>query len=145
MNMKTSISIRSGAQVFLSLALASGIGVGLFVIRFVASHQLAYLNLVWNLFLAWLPLGFAFFADRFRASRLCLLSFGFLWLLFLPNSPYLVTDLVHLKPRLHVPFWFDILLVQSFVLTGLLLGFLSLYLMPRLVSSCRRWRERMGF
>ena len=69
MNMKTSISIRSGAQVFLSLALASGIGVGLFVIRFVASHQLAYRNLVWNLFLAWLPLGFAFLADRFRASR----------------------------------------------------------------------------
>ena len=139
MNMKPSISIRSGVLVFLSLVLASGVAVALVIARSIASHRFAYLNLVWNLFLAWLPLGFAFFADRFRASRLCLLSFGFLWLLFLPNSPYLVTDLVHLKPRLPVPLWFDILLVQSFVLTGLLLGFLSLYLMHRLVSrSCGR-------
>jgi len=145
MNMKTSISIRSGAQVFLSLALASGIGVGLFVIRFVASHQLAYRNLVWNLFLAWLPLGFAFLADRFRASRRCFVVCAFLWLLFLPNSPYLVTDLVHLKPRPPVPLWFDILLVQSFVLTGLLLGFLSLYLMHRLVSRSFGWRIGWGF
>src|SRR2546423_12675947 len=53
--------------------------------------------------LAWLPLGFAFFADRFRASRACFLAFGFLWLLFLPNSPYLVTDLVHLKPQHRKP------------------------------------------
>ncbi len=108
--------------------------------RFIPSRQIAYFNLVWNLFLAWLPLGFAFFAARLRASRLCFLALGFLWLLFLPNSPYLVTDLVHLKPRAPVPFWFDILLVQSFVLTGLLLGFLSLYLMHRLVSRSYGWR-----
>ena len=138
--MKPSISIRSGVLVFLSLVLASGVAVALVIARSIASHRFAYLNLVWNLFLAWLPLGFAFFADRFRASRLCFLAFGFLWLLFLPNSPYLVTDLVHLKPRPPVPFWFDILLVQSFVLTGLLLGFLSLYLMHRLVSRSGGWR-----
>lgn len=143
MIMTPSISLRQAALVFLSLALASGIGVALVGIRFLASHQFNYFNLIWNLCLAWLPLGFAFFADRFRASRACFLAFGFLWLLFLPNSPYLVTDLVHLKPRLPVPLWFDILLVQSFVLTGLLLGFLSLYLMHRLVS--RSWGWRIGW
>src|SRR5947207_7872670 len=140
MIMTPSISLRQAALVFLSLALASGIGVALVVIRFLASHQFNYFNLIWNLCLAWLPLGFAFFADRFRASRACFLAFGFLWLLFLPNSPYLVTDLVHLKPRLPIPLWFDILLVQSFVLTGLLLGFLSLYLMHRLVLHSSGWR-----
>ena len=143
MIMTPSISLRQAALVFLSLALASGIGVALVGIRFLASHQFNYFNLIWNLLLAWLPLGFAFLADRFRASRACFLAFGFLWLLFLPNSPYLVTDLVHLKLRLPVPFWFDILLVQSFVLTGLLLGFLSLYLMHRLVS--RSWGWRIGW
>jgi len=140
MNMKPSISIRSGALVFLSLALASCAGVALVIARSIASHRFAYLNLVWNLLLAWLPLVFAIFAARLRSSRLCFLAFAFLWLLFLPNSPYLVTDLVHLKPRPPVPFWFDILLVQSFVLTGLLLGFLSLYLMHRLVSRSCGWR-----
>ena len=138
--MNSSVCLRRGSLIFLSLALASSVSVALVLVRFIPSHQFVYFNLVWNLFLAWLPLGFAFFAARLRASRLCFLALGFLWLLFLPNSPYLVTDLVHLKPRAPVPFWFDILLVQSFVLTGLLLGFLSLYLMHRLVSRFYGWR-----
>jgi uncharacterized membrane protein len=82
----------------------------------------------------------SFLAGRFHGSRRHLLAFAFLWLLFLPNSPYLVTDLVHLKPRPSVPLWFDILLVQSFVLTGLLLGFLSVYLMHRLVTHAYGWK-----
>jgi uncharacterized membrane protein len=137
---KPSISPRQAAWVFLALALASGAGVALVAVRSVISHQFAYFNLVWNLFLAWLPLGFAFLAGRFRGSPRLWLACAFLWLLFLPNSPYLVTDLVHLKPRPPVPLWFDILLVQSFVLTGLLLGFLSIYLMHRLVSHSFGWR-----
>lgn len=145
MTAKPSTSPRQAALVFLPLALLSGVGVALVVIRLIASHRFAYFNLVWNLFLAWLPLGFAFFADRFRASRLCFLACACLWLLFLPNSPYLVTDLVHLKPRPPVPLWFDILLMQSFVLTGLLLGFFSLYLMHRLVSRSWGWRSGWVF
>ena len=127
--------------VFLALALTSGVGVALVTARFVVSHQFAYFNLVWNIFLAWLPLGFAFLAGRYRGSRRHFFVCACLWLLFLPNSPYLVTDLVHLKPRPPVPFWFDILLVQSFVLTGLLLGFLSVYLMHRRVTHAYGWKS----
>jgi len=139
--MKPAASLRQGALIFLSLALASGVGVALVLARLAMSHQLAYFNLVWNLFLAWLPLGFAVLAGGFRPPRGRFLLCAFLWLLFLPNSPYLVTDLVHLKPRPPVPLWFDILLVQSFVLTGLLLGFLSLHLMHRRVSHSFGWRS----
>ena len=134
------IARRQAAFVFLALALTSGIGVALVAARFVVSHQFAYFNLVWNIILAWLPLGFALLAGRSRGSRRYFFACAFLWLLFLPNSPYLVTDLVHLKPRPPVPLWFDILLVQSFVLTGLLLGFLSIYLMHRLVSHSYGWK-----
>ena len=140
MTIRPSISLRQAVLVFVSLSLASGVGVALVAVRFAASDQFAYFNLVWNLFLAWLPLVFAFFANQVRVSRGALFLCAALWLLFLPNSPYLVTDLVHLKPRPPVPLWFDILLVQSFVLTGLLLGFLSLYLMHRLVSHSLGWR-----
>jgi len=145
MNDKFSISPRQAVLVFLALAFVSGVGVALVAMRFLVSRQFTYFNLVWNLVLAWLPLGFAFLADRFRASRRCLFGCLFLWLLFLPNSPYLVTDLVHLKPRPPVPLWFDILLVQSFVLTGLLLGFLSLYLIHQRVSRSCGWRLGWGF
>jgi uncharacterized membrane protein len=135
------LSVRRTGPVFLSLALASGVGIALVVARVIASHRFAYSNLVWNLFLAWLPFLFALCAGRLGASRGRFLFCAFLWLLFLPNSPYLVTDLVHLRPRPPVPFWFDILLIQSFVLTGLLLGFLSLHLMHRRVSHSFGWRS----
>jgi uncharacterized membrane protein len=122
MNTRLPIAPRQAILVFLALSLASSTAVALVVTRFVATQQFAYFNLVWNLFLAWLPLAFAFLAGRDSNSRLRLFLCAGLWLLFLPNSPYLVTDLVHLRPRPPVPLWFDILLVQSFVLTGLLLG-----------------------
>jgi len=140
MNPKLSISPPQAWLVFLSLTLASFVGVALVGARFVVSHRFAYFNLVWNLLLAWLPLGFAFLAVRYRSAPRRFFACACLCLLFLPNSPYLVTDLVHLKPRPPVPLWFDILLVQSFVLTGLLLGFLSVYLMHRLVSHSFGWR-----
>lgn len=138
---KPSISLHRGALLFFTLALFSGIGVALVVVRYLAVHQFAYFNLTWNLFLAWLPLAFAFCAVRFRASPWRCLVCAMLWLLFIPNSPYLMTDMIHLRPRLPVPLWFDIVLVQSFVLTGLLLGFLSLYLMQRLVTRRYGWRS----
>ena len=135
------LSFRRIGPVFLSLVLASGVSVALVFVRFIASHQFAYFNLVWNLFLAWLPFLFALCAGSPGAARGRFLFCAFPWLLFLPNSPYLVTDLVHLKPRPPVPLWFDILLVQSFVLTGLMLGLLSLHLMQRRVSHSFGWRS----
>lgn len=40
------------------------------------------------------------------------------WWLFFPNSAYLVTDLVHLRPRA-MPYWFDVGLFAAFALAGL--------------------------
>lgn len=136
---------RQAALLFLSLALASGAAIALVAARFLRSGQSAYFNLVWNLFLAWLPLVFAVAAGRFGSAPRRFLACASLWLLFLPNSAYLVTDLVHLKPRPPVPLWFDILLVQCFVVTGLLLGFLSIYRMHRLVSGAAGGRLGWAF
>ncbi len=81
--------------------------------------------LAWNLFLAWVPFGLAGLLAATRHRLLGGLVLG-LWLLFLPNAPYLITDFIHLRPRPPVPLWADTLLFFLFAWTGLMLGLLSL-------------------
>jgi len=80
--------------------------------------------LAWNLFLAWVPLGAAlwFVVARRRWGRWLL---GGVWLAFLPNAPYLVTDLVHLGDRGR-DLWRHILEFGFAAWTGVLLGVVSL-------------------
>jgi uncharacterized membrane protein len=101
----------------------------LVVLRVGRSGSLMYVFLCWNLFLAWIPwlAGRAFGASRRRRSAAALqLGWFALWLLFLPNAPYIATDLLHLKWRPPVPLWYDLALLLAFAGTGLLLGYLSL-------------------
>lgn len=99
-------------------------------------------NLVWNLFLAWLPLVFALVVyDRVRrgAGRGLTLAFGGLWLLFLPNAPYIVTDYIWIDDWrwANVPVWYDIGLYAVAAGTGAVLGFISLFLVQRVVARSR--------
>lgn len=73
--------------------------------------------LPWNLFLAWVPWLAARRLAGVRSAAARVLV-GIVWLLFLPNAPYLVTDLVHLRPRPPVPLSFDVLLFATFALAG---------------------------
>ena len=55
------------------------------------------------------------------------LAFWFgVWLLFLRNAPYIVTDLLHLKISTTHLLWLDILVIMSFALNGLILFYLSI-------------------
>lgn len=81
--------------------------------------------LVWNLFLAWIPM---FFAVGFAAvsRRIWLIPLGLVWLVFLPNSPYLVTDLIHLEDGTNL--WRHVLQYGFAAWTGIMLGVVSLRL-----------------
>jgi uncharacterized membrane protein len=48
------------------------------------------------------------------------------WILFFPNSPYIFTDLFHIKIRKIIPIWYDLVLILSFAFTGIMFGFKSL-------------------
>lgn len=90
----------------------------------------SFLFLVWNLFLAWIPYWIALALEgRYQWSKSRWLAGAMLiaWLLFFPNAPYILTDLLHLRNRAPIPHWYDLILIVSFAWTGLMLGFLSLY------------------
>lgn len=119
---------------------ASLISVMLFRVRVMLSGTSDYAFLLWNLFLAWIPLAMAYaastFAGKHRSLFLIVLPAAVLWLLFFPNAPYMLTDLLHLQhPRADIPIWFDVLLINWFAWTGVLLGVFSLFMMHAIVMK----------
>ena len=110
-----------------------------------------FMFLVWNLFLAWLPYVAARLFNKMDESAMKLwkvLPVFLFWLAFFPNSPYLVTDLIHLQPRVDVPYWFDIALFFSFAVSGLVLGLASMLeieqVLRRRLSSVFVWPSLLG-
>jgi uncharacterized membrane protein len=119
------------ALIIPALLAASALCVATVAVREHHSGSDFYRFLVWNLFLAWLPLVFALaaYACAVRRATGATVTFGVLWLLFFPNAPYLLTDFIHLQESPAAPLWYDALMLASFAWTGLLLAYASLYLM----------------
>ena len=117
-------------NLFYPLVLSTGLVFFFFGVRVHISGGLTYSFLIKNLFLAWLPYGFALVANfaftRSRRAWPMILFFSGLWLLFLPNAPYIITDFLHLQPRSGIPLWYDVGFIMSIALTGLFLGIASL-------------------
>jgi len=120
------------AGVLVVLGLSSLVSLGFFVVSAIHNHSLADLYLVWNLLLAWLPLLLAGWLVSVLRRYLWLswrpLLLTFLWLGVLPNSFYLVSDLVHLQQVASANILYDSVMFESFIINGLLLGYLSVYL-----------------
>ncbi|MEA2490515.1 MAG: hypothetical protein QOH21_2307 [Acidobacteriota bacterium] len=109
----------------------------LLVLRIERTGSLMFVFLVWNLFLAVIPLAAALLFERLRERGAgTVLQAGLLgaWLLFLPNAPYIVTDLLHLRVRPQVPLWYDLALLLSAAGTGLLMGYASVVIVHRIVA-----------
>jgi uncharacterized membrane protein len=135
------------------LGLSSAAGLAMLAFRLGYGGRRGYWSLPWDLFLAWVPVPLAFavarLEEREKKPWAKLLLIAFLWLLFFPNAPYLVTEFMHLhpshaiydgflpqplidhSPRGSIPVWFDVLMLSTYAWTGLLLGFVSLYVIHR--------------
>jgi len=135
--------------------------IGNFFIMEMTRHFHPYMS--WNLFLAAVPLFFACLVIYFlrKGSRFLVVVFLVLWLLFYPNSPYIITDYIHisnefeilvdkplddnpdLKQRVYVfnddfYIWVDFVIISTGVFLGVAAGLMSLKLLERLAM------ERLG-
>jgi uncharacterized membrane protein len=107
------------------LALFSLFSIMLVSIRFLLIDK-TDIFLVMNLGLAWIPYLLSYVFTVKKINKLVLILIGVIWLLFFPNALYMVTDLFQLRPRVFVNIWFDLMMLLSFALVGLFLGFSSL-------------------
>lgn len=91
--------------VFLALALCSVISTLWIINVRLPSGGRPYLFIWWNMMLAWIPMLLTLLLDVMysswrRGTRTFLLWVtGAAWLFFYPNTPYLITDLLHVFAR----------------------------------------------
>lgn len=124
-----------GLQALTLLTLA---GLSLVITRgLITGNWWFFIMLTWNLFLAWFPLGVVLVLRDLRQSGFrsrWLLSVGLaIWLAFLPNAPYIITDLFHIKHIDNTLLWFDTMSLFIFALTGLLVGLYSILIVHRMI------------
>lgn len=126
-------------RLVLSIVFCCTVALALIIFRILRSDSTRFVFMIWNLFLAITPLLFSWWlVERLKshpwlAPKQILISLG--WLLFLPNSFYLVTDFIHLRPTFEASLVFDTVLFASFALCGLILGFTSLFMVHNQIKK----------
>ena len=125
----------------LSLVLLTLLSFTLLMAGVIKTQQLRGVYLLWNLFLAWVPLFFILVGRRFslmstemtKIRKIIIYSCLGFWLLFFPNSPYIITDLIHLTDYESPILWFDAVSFFIVALAGLATGLYSLFVAHQIV------------
>lgn len=123
------------------LLFSTVIGVVLLIYRFIWQNNIKYLFLIWNIFLSWIPFVISLIISKlyFSSKKFPIMTFllGFLWLIFYPNAPYIITDYIHIGSKYikqgyiltfnpELILWYDFVLISLFAIISLSLGFLAL-------------------
>lgn len=118
-----------------ALAVASVVSIGFFGAGAVRNHTLDFWYLPYNLALAVIPLFLAIWLQRLLKTqsweRVLPLLATTLWILFLPNSFYIVSDFIHLTETPRVDIVQDVVMLAQFSFIGLAFGFISLFIVHR--------------
>lgn len=105
--------------------------------------------LFWNIFLALIPLMISsalLLQQRKKIIHKIVFITGLLlWLLFIPNAPYLITDIIHLGEIKMVPVLFDTFLLFNTALLGVSVFCLSLSQMEKIISQKMSQRKTSIF
>jgi uncharacterized membrane protein len=137
---------RPRTQFVLALLLASLASICLFLGAAYRNRSWEFAYLIWNLFLAWLPLIFAGWLvsvlRRKRWSAWEPIAASLLWIVFLPNSFYMVSDFIHLRDVQRVDVLYDAVMFTSFIFIGVALGLCSTFLIHE--QFRRRYSALLG-
>ncbi len=113
-----------------ALVVSNMVSVLLFGMRVIATGSVEYWFLFWNLLLAWVPLLCVWLLAKSLREKTWLhpvpVALTLAWLAFLPNSFYIISDLIHLQNTGEIGLLFDAVLFLSFIWNGAVAGMLSM-------------------
>lgn len=122
-------------RLWLALTASSLVSLGLYGVGVWRNQTVDFWYLPLNIALALIPLLLAVRLRYLLKTRTWVgvlpLAVTFLWLIFLPNSFYILTDFVHLTEVPRVDIVQDIVMLTQFSFTGLAFGFVGLYIVHR--------------
>lgn len=122
-----SLSLISVALIFSTILL---------MVRIKLNKSFFLLFLIWNVFLAIIPYAITIYLNTIpKLNKFKLVFWCAIWLAFLPNAPYIITDLIHIRVVNNSFLWLDVLVILSFALCGLFLFYMSILDMQKLVTS----------
>src|SRR5213075_3082039 len=105
------------------LLVSSTFSLLLLLARIIITGYVTYAFLAWNLFLAFIPYYISGWMTNNREAmknKVKLLPALGCWLLFMPNTFYILTDLFHLDDMADGHQWFDLTMILSFAWNGIL-------------------------
>lgn len=115
------------------------------LLRIIIWGKYSFVYILWNLFLAFIPFLISFtllYLSKKGKLKILFFLIGFLfWLIFVPNAPYLVTDLIHLGESKTTPILFDAILLFSSAYLGMIFFFHSLSHIEKIIKNflSKRW------
>lgn len=114
------------AQKSAYILLLSGMAIVALAARMYFTGSIKFAFLLWNLFLAWIPLLVTIFIYRLQPRSKLLVALYFVWLLFFPNAIYILTDFIHLKSNYTFQSWIDLIVLLLFAMSGFFTSLISL-------------------
>lgn len=122
---------KNPTRLILSVAVVCAVAVLLLTGRYIQSDSTRYVFLIWNLALAAIAPLLAWWlvyrVQKYGWLKWQQVALTIGWLAFLPNSFYIITDYIHLRQTYEVSILFDVVVITSFVMAGLILGYMSVY------------------
>ncbi len=112
-------------QFLFSMLIGSAASMTLLVIRYFATGTERFGFLAWNLFLAWIPALISLWFTQERSKsvpRFVSILMGVIWLVFLPNAFYVLSDFIHIRSLGEISILYDVVMLFLFSSVGFLLG-----------------------
>lgn len=109
------------------------------ILRVIIWGKMSLIYILWNILLAFIPFFISFIllslSKEKKLSKIIFIIGFIIWMLFIPNAPYIVTDFIHLGEIRSVPMIYDVFLIFSSASVGLMLGFHSFFHIEQIIKT----------